>query len=93
MALRPRNSKGTNVPPAASKFVGENEVASRQRTEVPLVEHEVVSEPRREVQEIDPMVRMAEMIKDLQQEICLLKEGRTQEIRDNAPPLVNLEKA
>ena len=38
------------------------------------------------------MVQMVEMIKDLQQEIRLLKEGRTQEIRDNAPPLVNQER-
>ena len=37
------NSKGTNVPFTASELVGENEVASRQRNEVPLVEHEVVS--------------------------------------------------
>ena len=66
MALRPRKSKGTNVPPAASKSVGENEVASRQRTEVPLVEHKVVLKPRREVQEIDPMVQMVEMMEGLQ---------------------------
>ena len=43
MAPRPMNSKGTNVPLTASELVGENEVASRQRNEVPLVEHEVVS--------------------------------------------------
>ena len=43
MAPRPRNSKGTNVPPAASEPVEENEVASRQRNEVPLEEQEVVS--------------------------------------------------
>ncbi|KAL0008661.1 hypothetical protein SO802_010163 [Lithocarpus litseifolius] len=41
LAPRPRNSKGTNVPPVASEAVGENEVASRQRNEVPLVEQEV----------------------------------------------------
>ena len=38
------------------------------------------------------MARMAEMMKDLQQEIHLLKEGRTQEIKDNAPPMVNQER-
>ena len=38
MPSRQRNSKGINVPPAASELVGENEVASRQRGEVPLVE-------------------------------------------------------
>ena len=43
MAPRPRNSKGTNAPPVASKPVGENEVASKQRNEVPLVEQEVIS--------------------------------------------------
>ena len=35
---------------------------------------------------------MAEMMKDLQQEICLLKEARTQEIKGNAPLLVNQER-
>ena len=93
MTLRPRNSKDIDVPPIASKPVGENEVASKQRNEVPLVEHEVILGQRCEVQELDPMARMTEMMKDLQQEICLLKEGRTQEIRDNAPPMVNQEKA
>ena len=39
------------------------------------------------------MAWMVEMMKDLPQEIHLLKEGRTQEIRDNAPPLVNQERA
>ena len=43
MALKPRNSKGANMPHAALEPVGENEVASKQRNEVPLVEHEVVS--------------------------------------------------
>ena len=38
MPPRQRNSKGTNVPPMASEPVGENEVASRQRGEVPLME-------------------------------------------------------
>ena len=46
-----------------------------------------------EVQELDPMARIAEMMKDLQQKIHLLKEGRTQEIWDNALPLVNQERA
>ena len=38
MALRPRNNKGTNVPPTTSKPVGENEVVFKQRNEVSLVE-------------------------------------------------------
>ena len=77
---RPRNSKGTNVPLAASEPVEENEVAFRQRNEVLLVEHEVVSRQMCEVQKLDPMAQMAEMMKDLQQKIHLLKKGRTQEI-------------
>lgn len=93
MAPRLRNSKGTNLPPMASELVGENEVASRQRNKVPLAKHEVSSRPRREMQEPNPMIQIAEMMKDLQQEIHLLKEGRTQEIRDNTPPLVNQERA
>ena len=92
MALRLRTSKGTNVPLAASEPMGENEVASKQRNEVPLVEHEVVSRQKREMREPDPMVQMEKMVKDLQQEVHLFKEGRTQEIQDNAPPLVNQER-
>ena len=46
MPPRQRNSKGTNMPPAASELVGENEVASRQRGEVPLMEQEVMSKQR-----------------------------------------------
>ena len=53
MDPRLRNSKGTNVPPVASKPVGENEVATRQRNEVPLVEQEVISGQRRAGQELD----------------------------------------
>ena len=53
MAPRPTNSKGTNVPSVASEPIGENEVASRQRNEVPLVEQEVVSGQRRARQEPD----------------------------------------
>ena len=60
--------------------MGENEVAFRQRNEVLLVEHEVVSGQMREVQELDLMAQMAEMMKDLQQKIHLLKKGRTREI-------------
>ena len=56
---------------------------------MPLVEQEVVSEQRRARQESDPVAQMAEMLKDLQQEIRLLKKGRTQEIRDNVPLVVN----
>ena len=68
-------------------------MASRQRNEVPLVEQEVVLGQRRVRQEPDPVARMAEMLKDLQQEIRLLKESRTQEIKDNVPPVVNQDKA
>ena len=60
---------------------------------MPLVEQEVVSEQRRARQESDPVAQMAEMLKDLQQEIRLLKKGRTQEIRDNVPFVVNQDKA
>ena len=53
------------MPPTTSKPMGENEVASRQRNEIPLVEQEVVSGQKRGVQELDPMARMAEIMKDL----------------------------
>ena len=65
------------MPPAASEPVGENKVASRQRGKVPLMEQEVVSEQRHARQEPDPMARMTAMLKDLEQEVCLLKD-RTQ---------------
>jgi len=55
MAPRPRNNKGTNAPLETSKPIGENEVASRQKNEVPLVEQEVVSGQRRAGQELNPM--------------------------------------
>ena len=77
------------MPLAASKPVGENEVASRQRGEVPLVEQEVVSGEGHARQELDPIARMTAMLKDLEQEVHLLKEGKTQEIRDNVPPVGN----
>ncbi|KAL0010848.1 hypothetical protein SO802_005956 [Lithocarpus litseifolius] len=77
MDPRLRNSKGTNLPPTLSKPVGENEVVARQRNER---------------EEPDPMVRMVEMMKDLQQEIRQLKEGKTQEIKENVPLLANEEK-
>ena len=93
MAPRQRNSKGNNVPPAASKPVGENEVAFRQRNEVPLTGQEVVSKQRNARNEPDPVARMAEVLKDLQQKIRLLKEDKTQEIRDNIPPVVNQDRA
>ena len=35
------------------------------------------------------MARMTAMLKDLEQEVRSLKEGRTQEIRDNVPPAGN----
>ena len=68
--------------------MGENEVASRQRGEVPLTEQEVVSEQRNARQEPDPVAWMAAMLKDLQQKVRLLKEGKSQEVRDNTPPPV-----
>ena len=92
MPSRQRNNKGTNVPPTASEPVGENEVASRQRGEIPLVEQEVVLGQRHTRQEPDPMARMTAMLKDLKQEVRLLKEGRTQEIRDNVPPAGNQDR-
>jgi len=46
MTPRPRTSKGRNVPPSASEPMGENEMASKQRNEVPLVEYEVVLRQR-----------------------------------------------
>ena len=66
MPPRQRNSKGTNVPPTASETVGENEVASRQGGEIPLVEQEVVSEQKHARQEPDLMARMTTMLKDLE---------------------------
>ena len=72
--------------------MGENKVASRQRGEVPLVEQEVVSEQRHARQEPNPVSRMTVMLKDLEQEVRLLKEGRTQEIRDNVPPIGNQDR-
>ena len=48
-----------------------------------------MSEQRHTRQKPDPMARMTAMLKDLEQEVCLLKEGRTQEIRDNVPPVGN----
>ena len=74
------------MPPAASKPVGENKVASRQRGEVPLVEQKVVSGQSHARQEPNPMAWMTAMLKDLEQEVHLLKEGKTQEIRDDVPP-------
>ena len=80
------------MPPTASEPVGENEVASGQRGKVPLVEQEVVSGQRHTRQELDPMARMTAMLKDLEQEVHLLKEGWTQEIRDNVPPIGNQDR-
>ena len=65
MPPRQRNSKGTNVPHTASEPVGENEVASRQRGEVPLVEQEVVSRQRHTRQEPNLMAHMTAMLKNL----------------------------
>ena len=66
------------MPPVASEPMGENEVAFRQRGEVPLTE-----------QEPHPVARMIAILKDLQQEVRLLKEGKMQEVRDNAPHIGN----
>ena len=41
------------------------------------MEQEVVLEQRHARQELDPMARMTVMLKDLEQEVHLLKEGRT----------------
>ena len=38
------------------------------------------------------MARMTAMLKDLEQEVRLLKEGRTQEIRDNVRPVGNQDR-
>ena len=38
------------------------------------------------------MAQMTAMLKDLEQEVRLLKEGRTQEIRDNVPPAGNQDR-
>ena len=65
------------MPPMASEPVGENEVASKQRGEIPLVEQEVVSGQRHTRQEPDLMAKMTAILKDLEQEVCLLKEGMT----------------
>ena len=65
MASRPRNSKGANAPLTASEPVGENEIASKQRDKVPLIEQEVVSRQRRTRQELDPVARMTKILKDL----------------------------
>ena len=54
------------MPPTAFEPVGENEVASRQRGEVPLVEQEVVSGQRHTRQEPNLMARMTAMLKDLE---------------------------
>ena len=80
------------MPLMASKPVGENKVASRQRGKVPLVEQEVVSGQRHTRQEPDPMTRMTAMLKDLEQEVRLLNEGRTQEIRENVPLVGNQDR-
>ena len=66
-----KEQQGTNMSPAASEPVGGNEVASRQRNEIPLAEHKIASGPRCKMREQDPMVQMAETMKDLQQEIHL----------------------
>ena len=65
MAPRPRNSKGANAPLTASEPVGENEIASKQRDEVPLIEQEVVSRQRHTRQELDPVAQMTKILKDL----------------------------
>ena len=56
------------------------------------MEQKVMSEQRHARQELDPMARMTAMLKDLEQEVCLLKEGKTQEIKDNVPPVGNQDR-
>ena len=80
------------MPPAAFEPMGENEMDFRQKVEVPLTEQKVVSEQRNARQEPDLMARMTAMLKDLQQEVRLLKEGKTQEVRDNALPVGNQDR-
>ena len=80
------------MPPAASEPVGENEVASRQRGEVPLTEQEVASEQRNVRKEPDPVAQMTAILKDLQREVRLLKECKTQEVRNNAPLVGNQDR-
>ena len=77
------------MPLAASEPMGENEVASRQRGKVPLTEQEVVSKQRNARQEPDLVAQMTAMLKDLQQKVRHLKKGKTQEVRDNVPPVGN----
>ena len=72
--------------------MGENEVASRQRGEVPLTEQEVVSEQRNARQEPDAVARMTAMLKDLQQKVHHLKEGKMQEVKDNVPLVGNQDR-
>lgn len=38
------------------------------------------------------MARMTAMLKDLEQEIRIFKEGRTQKIKDNVPPVGNQDR-
>ena len=54
------------MPPTASEPVGENEVAYKQRGEIPLVEQEVVSRQRHTRQEPDLMGKMTAILKDLE---------------------------
>ena len=48
-----------------------------------------MSEQRYARQKPDPITRMIVMLKNLQQEVRFLKEGKTQEVRDNVPPMGN----
>ena len=38
------------------------------------------------------MTQMTAILKDLQREVRLLKEGKTQEVRNNAPPVGNQDR-
>ena len=80
------------MPPAAFEPMGENEVASRQRGKVPLTEQGVVSKQRNARQEPDLVAQMTAMLKDLQQKVRHLNEGKTQEVRDNVPPVGNQDR-
>ena len=52
----------------------------------------VALEQRNARQEPDLVAQMTAMLKDLQQEVSLLKEGKMKEVRDNAPLVGNQDR-
>ena len=52
----------------------------------------VTLEQRNARQEPDLVAQMTAMLKDLQQEVSLLKEGKMKEVRDNAPLVGNQDR-